>query len=54
MQYSEFNDGLTNGVYALAIDSSGTYLHAGTPAGVFDYQYVTPCSDSIFFNCSIF
>jgi hypothetical protein len=37
--WSEFNTGLTNlSVRALAIDSLGTFLHAGTAAGVFDYQ----------------
>lgn len=38
--WSPFNDGLTNlFVLTLAIDQSGTQLHAGTGAGVFDYQY---------------
>jgi photosystem II stability/assembly factor-like uncharacterized protein len=37
--WNAVNDGLTNlNVNALAIDHSGTYLHAGTNAGVFDIQ----------------
>lgn len=44
--WSEFNAGLTNhGVGALAIDSSGTHLHAATDAGVFDYQFSVGCAE---------
>jgi photosystem II stability/assembly factor-like uncharacterized protein len=37
--WKQFNDGLTTlNIYALAMDLSGTFLHAATPAGVFDTQ----------------
>src|SRR5947209_10121346 len=37
--WNPLNDGLTNlNVNALAIDATGNFLHAGTSAGVFDYQ----------------
>src|SRR5438445_605362 len=37
--WNPLNDGLTNlNISVLAIDASGNFLHAGTPAGVFDYQ----------------
>jgi hypothetical protein len=40
--WNPLNDGLTNlNIYALAINSSGNFLHAGTPAGVFDIQLAT-------------
>jgi len=53
--WSEFNVGLTHlAVLSLVIDSSGNYLHAGTDAGVFDYQQVTPCADWIFPTDSTF
>src|SRR5262249_51298302 len=39
VSWDEFNTGLTAlQIYALAIDSSGTTLHAGTQGGVFDYH----------------
>ena len=40
-----FNSGLgdfTSSVSSLAIDPTGEYLHAGTGAGVFDYQLASP------------
>jgi hypothetical protein len=44
-----FNDGLTNlNITALTIDPSGTFLHAATSAGVFDYQFGESCLGSIF------
>jgi len=46
--WSDFNVGLINlSVHALVIDPSGARLHAGTSNGVFDYQYGTPCANSI-------
>ena len=48
--WSPLNNGLPNldvYVYALVIDHSGTYLHAGTGAGVFDYQVSASCDYSI-------
>jgi len=37
--WSAFNNGLTDlGIYGLAMDRAGTFLHAGTGSGVFDYQ----------------
>jgi photosystem II stability/assembly factor-like uncharacterized protein len=46
--WSPFNTGLTNlDVNTLTIDRSGTSLHAGTGAGVFDYQFSIGCVDSI-------
>lgn len=46
--WGEFNGGMTN-VYvnALVIDSTGTFLHAGTNAGIFHYEYRAGCADSI-------
>jgi hypothetical protein len=40
--WTAFNSGLTNlSVRELAIDPTGTFLHAATAAGVFDYQLDT-------------
>lgn len=37
--WAPFNSGLTNlGVYILAQDRAGAFLHAGTGSGVFDYE----------------
>jgi hypothetical protein len=40
--WQPMNNGLPSaamtGVFGLAIDATGTYLHAATPAGAFDYQ----------------
>ncbi|HEX8458649.1 MAG TPA: Calx-beta domain-containing protein [Pyrinomonadaceae bacterium] len=36
------NTGLDGEAFALAIDSSGRHLYAGTPRGVFSYHYTTP------------
>ena len=45
--WNPFNDGLTSlAINALAIDASGNFLHAGTPAGVFDYQFNVVCAYS--------
>jgi photosystem II stability/assembly factor-like uncharacterized protein len=45
--WNPFNDGLTNlNINALGIDGSGTFLHAGTQAGVFDYQLRLICAFS--------
>jgi hypothetical protein len=44
--WSEFNSGLTNlTINALAIDQAGKHIYAATGAGVFDFQYATPCAD---------
>jgi hypothetical protein len=41
--WNPLNDGLTNlSIITLAIDASGNFLHAGTPAGVFDVQLAAP------------
>jgi len=41
--WSPFSDGLDHQyINSLAIDPTGTSFHAGTDAGVFDYQYATP------------
>ena len=46
--WSGFNTGLSNlNVHALAVDPSGAFVHAGTGAGVFDYQYSAICADSL-------
>jgi hypothetical protein len=39
--WTAINDGLIDpNVHALAIDSTGAFLHAATPSGVFDYHVV--------------
>ena len=44
----EFNGGMTKpNVNALVIDSTGTFLHAGTNAGIFHYESRAGCADSI-------
>lgn len=47
--WSEFNIGLTNlSINVLAIEPLGKHLYAATAAaGVFDYQYATPCVDPL-------
>ncbi len=46
--WGEFNGGMTKpNVNALVIDSTGTFLHAGTNAGIFHYEYGAGCADSI-------
>ena len=48
VSWNAFNDGLTNlSVSALAVDASGSQLHAGTEAGVFDYYYGDACAVSL-------
>jgi photosystem II stability/assembly factor-like uncharacterized protein len=45
--WNPFNDGLTDlNINALVIDGSGNFLHAGTQAGVFDYQLRVICAYS--------
>ena len=46
--WGEFNGGMSKpNVNALVIDSTGTFLHAGTNAGIFHYEYGAGCADSI-------
>lgn len=46
--WSPLNNGLPDRYgYALVIDASGTFLHVGTQAGVFDYQVNASCDYSI-------
>jgi hypothetical protein len=47
--WSEFNLGLTSlSINVLAVDSLGKHLYAATgAAGVFDYQYGSPCVDPL-------
>jgi Viral BACON domain len=48
LSWSEIKIGLTDlDINALTIDSTGTFLHAGTGAGVFDLQSVAACADSL-------
>ena len=48
--WSEFNLGLTNlSINVLTIEPLGKHVYAATgAAGVFDYQYATPCVDPLF------
>jgi photosystem II stability/assembly factor-like uncharacterized protein len=42
--WNPLNSGLTIfNINVLALDATGNFLHAGTPAGVFDYQIGIPC-----------
>jgi photosystem II stability/assembly factor-like uncharacterized protein len=46
--WNSLNDGLTDfNINALAIDSTGNLLHAGTQTGVFDYQFSCAYSTSL-------